>query len=111
MQYSFKKLNLIVGWLSFVLASTVYLLTMEPTASFWDCSEFIATSYKLEVGHPPGAPLFMMISRFFTMFGGPGQAAVLVNSMSALASGRRSCSCSGRSRIWPGARCAKAATS
>ena len=87
MQYSFKKLNLIVGWLSFVLASTVYLLTMEPTASFWDCSEFIATSYKLEVGHPPGAPLFMMISRFFTMFGGPGQAAVLVNSMSALASG------------------------
>lgn len=71
MQYSFKKLNLIVGWLSFVLASTVYLLTMEPTASFWDCSEFIATSYKLEVGHPPGAPLFMMISRFFTMFGGP----------------------------------------
>lgn len=53
MQYSFKKLNLIVGWLSFVLASTVYLLTMEPTASFWDCSEFIATSYKLEVGHPP----------------------------------------------------------
>ena len=87
MQYSFKKLNLIVGWLSFVLASTVYLLTMEPTASFWDCSEFIATSYKLEVGHPPGAPLFMMISRFFTMFGGPGQASVLVNSMSALASG------------------------
>ena len=87
MNNTFKKFNLIGGWFCFVFASAVYLLTMEPTASFWDCSEFIATSYKLEVGHPPGAPLFMMISRFFTMFGGPAQAGVLVNSMSALASG------------------------
>ena len=68
MNNSFKKINVIGGWFCFVFASMVYLLTMEPTASFWDCSEFIATSYKLEVGHPPGAPLFMMISRFFTLF-------------------------------------------
>ena len=87
MNNRFKKLNLIAGWFCFAFASAVYLLTMEPTASLWDCSEFIATSYKLEVGHPPGAPLFMMISRFFTIFGGPEQAAALVNSMSALASG------------------------
>ncbi len=87
MDNRFKKLNLIAGWFCFAFASAVYLLTMEPTASLWDCSEFIATSYKLEVGHPPGAPLFMMISRFFTIFGGPEQAARLVNSMSALASG------------------------
>ena len=87
MTNAFNKINLIGGWLIFAVASAVYLATMEPTASFWDCSEFIATSYKLEIGHPPGAPLFMMISRLFTMFGGPMQAAVLVNSMSALASG------------------------
>ena len=87
MNNSFKKINVIGGWFCFVFASMVYLLTMEPTASFWDCSEFIATSYKLEVGHPPGAPLFMMISRFFTMFAGPQHAALMVNAMSALASG------------------------
>lgn len=83
---NFKKYNLIVGWLCFAIAAIVYLSTIEPTASFWDCSEFIATSYKMEVGHPPGAPLFMMIARFFTLFGGPHQAAMLVNAMSALAS-------------------------
>ena len=87
MNNSFKKINVIGGWFCFVFASMVYLLTMEPTASFWDCSEFIATSYKLEVGPPPGAPLFMMISRFFTMFAGPQHAALMVNAMSALASG------------------------
>ena len=87
MNNSFKKINVIGGWFCFVFASMVYLLTMEPTASFWDCSEVIATSYKLEVGHPPGAPLFMMISRFFTMFAGPQHAALMVNAMSALASG------------------------
>lgn len=63
----FKKYDRITGWLVFAIAAAVYLLTMEPTASLWDCAEFIATSYKLEVGHPPGAPLFMMISRFFTL--------------------------------------------
>ena len=60
----FKKYDRITGWLVFAIAAAVYLLTMEPTASLWDCAEFIATSYKLEVGHPPGAPLFMMISPF-----------------------------------------------
>ncbi|MDR2935835.1 MAG: DUF2723 domain-containing protein, partial [Rikenellaceae bacterium] len=84
---TYKKYNLITGWLSFAIAATTYLMTMEPTASLWDCSEFIATSYKLEVGHPPGAPLFMMISRFFTMFAADtAHVAMMVNAMSALAS-------------------------
>ena len=83
----FKKYDRITGWLVFAIAAAVYLLTMEPTASLWDCAEFIATSYKLEVGHPPGAPLFMMISRFFTLFApGAEYAAVMVNTMSSLAS-------------------------
>lgn len=85
---NYKKYNLWLGWLSFAIASIVYLMTIEPTASLWDCSEFIATSYKLEVGHPPGAPLFMMISRFFTMFAPDvSHVAAMVNAMSALASG------------------------
>ncbi|MDR0954288.1 MAG: DUF2723 domain-containing protein [Rikenellaceae bacterium] len=84
----YKKYNLILGWACFVIASTVYLLTMEPSASLWDCGEFLATSYKLEVGHPPGAPLFMMMMRFFQLFApSPEYAAVMGNSMSALASG------------------------
>lgn len=83
----FKKFNLIVGWVVFAIAALVYILTMEPTASLWDCAEFIATSYKLEVGHPPGAPLFMMISRLFTIFApSPQSAAMMVNLMSSLAS-------------------------
>ncbi|HSH19649.1 MAG TPA: DUF2723 domain-containing protein, partial [Draconibacterium sp.] len=84
-----KKYNLynnVFGWLSFVVAAIVYLLTIEPTVSFWDCGEFITTSFKFEVGHPPGAPIFMIIGRFFTLFGGPADAAKLVNSLSALAS-------------------------
>ena len=56
----FKRWNNITGWAVFAVAAIVYLMTMEPVSSLWDCSEFIATSYKLEVGHPPGAPLFMM---------------------------------------------------
>lgn len=83
---TFKKFNLIGGWLSFAIAAVVYLLTMEPTASLWDCAEFIGTSYKLEVGHPPGAPLFMLLGRFFMIFAGPEKAAVMANTMSALAS-------------------------
>lgn len=81
----FKKWNLITGWVAFAIAAIAYLMTIEPTASLWDCAEFIATSYKLEVGHPPGAPLFMMIARFFTMFA-PSTAHVgmMVNAMSAL---------------------------
>ena len=84
---NFKQLNNIVGWLTFLVAAITYLLTIEPTASFWDCGEFITTSFKLEVGHPPGAPFFMILGRFFTILGGsPANAAVMINSMSALAS-------------------------
>jgi hypothetical protein len=84
---NFKQLNNIVGWLTFLVAAITYLLTIEPTASFWDCGEFITTSFKLEVGHPPGAPFFMILGRFFTIFGGdPSNAAVMINAMSALAS-------------------------
>ena len=84
---NFKQLNNIVGWLTFLVAAVTYLLTIEPTASFWDCPEFITTSYKLEVGHPPGAPFFMILGRLFSLFGGgPSKVAVMINSMSALAS-------------------------
>jgi hypothetical protein len=84
----FKKLNNIVGWIVFLIATTVYLLTIEPTSSFWDCGEFIAASYKLEVGHPPGAPLFLLIARFFSLFAGSNtsKVALMINSVSALAS-------------------------
>lgn len=86
-----KKYNLInnsLGWLCFVIAAVTYLLTIEPTASFWDCPEFILQGAKLEVGHPPGNPIFMLAARFFvTLFGGNIQsAAVAVNCMSALLS-------------------------
>jgi hypothetical protein len=83
----FKNYNRIGGWICFAIATATYLLTMEPTTSLWDCAEFIATSYKLEVGHPPGAPLFMMIARFFTIFGPAEHAGLLVNTMSSIASG------------------------
>ena len=69
-----------------VISATVYLLTIEPTASFWDCGEFIASSYKLEVGHPPGNPVFQLIARFFSMFASPENAAVAVNAMNAICS-------------------------
>ncbi len=86
-----KKYNIIndlLGWLCFVVAAVTYLLTIEPTASFWDCPEFISQGAKLEVGHPPGNPIFMLAARFFvTIFGGGiAGAAVAVNSMSALLS-------------------------
>ena len=84
---NFKQLNNIVGWLTFLVAAITYLLTIEPTASFWDCGEFITTSFKLEVGHPPGAPLFMIMGRFFNLFASsPSKVAIMVNTMSGLAS-------------------------
>ncbi len=83
---NYKLLNNLTGWIVFAIAAITYLLTIEPTASFWDCGEFITTSYKLEVGHPPGAPFFMILGRFFTLFGNSSQAAMLMNTMSALAS-------------------------
>lgn len=85
---NYKKINIIAGWIVFTISAAVYILTIEPTASFWDCGEFIATSLKLQVGHPPGAPLFMIMGRLFTMLAG-GNAelvSVMVNVMSALAS-------------------------
>ena len=84
----FKRWNNIVGWAVFAVAATVYLMTMEPVSSLWDCSEFIATSYKLEVGHPPGAPLFMMLARLATLFafGNPDYVGAAVNAMNSLAS-------------------------
>ena len=83
---TYQRLNIVGGWLTFAIATAVYLSTIEPTASFWDCGEFIATAYKLEVGHPPGAPLFMLINRFFTMFAPVEQVAVFANAVSALCS-------------------------
>jgi len=84
----FKKLNNIVGWLIFIIASTVYIITSEPTASLWDCGEYIATAYKLQVGHPPGAPSFQLVGNFFTLFAPSTEyVARMVNTMSALASG------------------------
>lgn len=79
--------NLIVGWTAFAVSAIVYLMTIEPTVSFWDCGEFITTATNLQVGHPPGAPVFMVLGRFFTILGGsPGNAALMINIMSALAS-------------------------
>ncbi len=82
----YNQFNIAFGWISFLIAAVVYLSTIEPTVSFWDCGEFITTSYKFEVGHPPGAPFFMIVGRVFTLFGGPGDAARLINSLSGLAS-------------------------
>lgn len=87
MPFSFKKWNTILGWVVFVIALTTYSLTVEPTISFWDCSEYIATSAKLEVGHPPGAPLFQMLGAFFAMFASEAsQIALMVNMMSVFSS-------------------------
>lgn len=81
----FKKLNTLFGWLMFVFAAVVYTLTMEKSGSFWDCGEFIAGCYKLQVVHPPGAPFFLMLGRIFTLFAGdPSNVAATVNFMSAL---------------------------
>ena len=84
----YRLYNLLLGWGVFLVSLIVYLMTMEPTASFWDCGEFIATAYKMEVGHPPGAPFFMVLGRFFTLFAGGDvtKVAVTMNILSAMAS-------------------------
>ena len=75
----FKKLNTIIGWSVFLIATFVYLATMEKTASLWDCGEFISAAFKLEVVHEPGAPLFLMMGRIFTLFASDvTQVAVMV---------------------------------
>jgi hypothetical protein len=84
---SFKHVNILSGWAVFLFSLIVYLLTLEPTVSFWDCGEFIASAYKLQVGHPPGAPLYMIVGRIFSLFApAPHYVAFMVNALSAIAS-------------------------
>jgi len=86
---NFRRLNTIAGWVLFAVSTVVYLLTLEPTVSFWDCGEFILSSFRLQVGHPPGAPLFLMIGRIATLFalGDVSKVALMMNALSALCSG------------------------
>ena len=83
---NYTRINNIVGWFTFLIAWHVFISTIEPTGSFWHCEEFTATTYKLEVGHPPGAPLFMTLGKIFTLFSGNDleMIPVMVNIMSAL---------------------------
>lgn len=84
----YKNVNNLIGWITFAIAATVYCMTIEPTASFWDCPEFITTGYKLEIGHPPGAPFFMLVANLFSHFASSAETvAKMVNYMSALMSG------------------------
>jgi hypothetical protein len=86
-QETFKKLNTCMAWLGFAIAAIVYGLTVEPTASLWDCPEFIACGYKLEIGHPPGAPVFMLAANLFSQLAtDPSHVALMVNLLSALLS-------------------------
>ena len=85
--FNFKKWNTILGWTAFAIALLTFSLTVEPTLSFWDCGEYIATSANLEVGHPPGAPLFQMLGAFFAMFAfSPDKIALMVNYLSVFSS-------------------------
>ncbi len=84
---SYSFYNKLFGWVAFFIAAIVYILTIEPTASFWDCGEFIASAFKLEVGHPPGAPFFLILGRFFAIFAPDvSKVAMMINALSALAS-------------------------
>src|ERR1035437_9584810 len=87
MQY--KKTNNLLGWLCFAIASITYILTLEPSVSFWDCGEFISCAYRLQVSHQPGYPLFAMLGKAFSLlsFGDHAKVAYFTNVMSALASG------------------------
>jgi len=85
--FSFKKWNTIFGWLAFLVALITYTLTVEPTVSFWDAGEYILTSSKLQVGHPPGAPLFQMLGAMFSTFAfEPSQIGLMLNMVSAVCS-------------------------
>lgn len=83
---NYTKLNNLVGWFVFLIATAVYFITLEDTASLWDCGEYITAAYKLEVGHPPGAPLFMVLGRLFSFFAAPEEVAIWINRLSALSS-------------------------
>lgn len=83
---NFRSINLITGWAVFLIATIVYILTIEPTTSFWDTGEFITTAYKLQIGHPPGAPLFMLLGRLFSAFVPVEVVPVSINILSALSS-------------------------
>lgn len=85
---NYKKYNNLIGWSIWLIATIVYFSTIEPTASWWDCGEYIATSYKLQVGHPPGAPFFQLVGRIFSLFafGNVSKVALMINVMSALSS-------------------------
>jgi tetratricopeptide (TPR) repeat protein/MFS family permease len=87
-QKKFRRIDVILGWVTILIAFVVYSLTMEPTTSFWDCGEFIASAYKLQVGHPPGAPLFAMIARVFALLAGGDvtKVAMMVNLVSVISS-------------------------
>ncbi len=86
---SFRRINRITGWALFLFSSVIYLITIEPTVSFWDCGEFILSAFGLQVGHPPGAPLFIMIGRIATLFAGgdTSRVALMMNALSAISSG------------------------
>ena len=81
-----KMLNRIIGFAVFLIASVIYFLTVQPTVSFWDCGEFIASSYLLQVPHPPGTPLFLILGRFFSMIPFAENIAFRVNTISVLSS-------------------------
>ncbi len=85
---NYRRWNNLTGWFLFVFSAAVYLLTLEPTVSFWDCGEFILSAFKLQVGHPPGAPLFLMVGRIATLFAGgdTSKVALMINILSALCS-------------------------
>ena len=88
MSFSFQKIDKILGWEIFFIAAAVYISTVEPTASYWDCGEYISTAYKLQIGHPPGAPLYQLLGRLFSLlsFGDISKVASSINLMSAIAS-------------------------
>ncbi|MCL1867942.1 MAG: DUF2723 domain-containing protein, partial [Paludibacter sp.] len=83
----YRLFNNIFGWVAFIVAAITYLSTIEPTGSFWDCGEFASSAYKFDVGHPPGAPFFMLLSKFASLFASdPSHVATMINSLSALCS-------------------------
>src|SRR5450759_4687645 len=86
---NYRRWNNLTGWFVFIFSTVVYLMTLEPTVSFWDCGEFILAAFKLQIGHPPGAPLFLMMGRIATLFAGGDttKVALAVNTLSALCSG------------------------